>query len=78
MAKGITFWRITEHIYLPYIPPAMHNDGRGQVYYEVSIHLPCTAFLKAVYFFSGIGSDFPFERVTVKRLILTMYPGFTR
>ena len=43
-----------------------------------SDHLPCTVFLKAVYFFSGMGSSLPFDNVTVKRLILVICIGFTR
>ena len=46
--------------------------------FVLSIHFPYTAFLKAVYFFSGIGRVFPFISVTEKRLMVTIYLGFTR
>ena len=37
-----------------------------------------TLSLKAVYFFSGTASSFPFDRVTLKRLMLMICRGFTR
>ena len=64
------------------------KDSKGQVlrkgeteqnYFPVVfVYLSYTVFLKAVYFFSGIGRIIPFERVTVKRLISMMYFVLTR